>query len=130
LKPSYRNERQAFKMPEEVELSRVQFVREQDGAPEQELKRRLAEMFAAGAPDNAVRRAYLAVIRHEGQQPLSVALCLRCEAGVSKALVDRVGEIFAGMFNQAMTLDIVFVDEGQEKELGKVCKPFVDREEK
>jgi hypothetical protein len=113
--------------PEEVESSRVEFLREQDGVPERELKRRLSDLFAERG-GGGVRRAYLAIIRHHGQAPLSVALCLRVDGGPDRALVDSVGKVFASLFNERMFLDIVFVDEAQEVELARVCKPFVAAE--
>ena len=107
------------KHPEEIQVPQLQFLGEQDGPPERELKSRLAEFFRR---DQSVNTAYLARVAY-GDTSLAVTLCLRSQFGPDRGLAEKVGTIFASMFGGHEHLDI-FLSEAQEAELMKVCKPF------
>jgi hypothetical protein len=97
----------------------VQFLREQDGAPERLLKARLAELFMH---EKAVQRAYLAQIR-AGEQA-GVALCIKAISGQERSLAQKVGAIFAAIFGAHEHLDILFLSDTQETSLKSVCSSF------
>jgi primosomal protein N' len=52
-----------------------------------------------------------------------VALCLRGD-NVDSGLLGEIGAVFAPMFSKEAHLDLIIVDEEQEDELAKVCRPF------
>lgn len=112
---------QSEKQPEHFRAPQVVFLGEQDGAPERELKSRLAQLFAA---EQSVSRAYLARVAYGDSPAKSVTLCLRAKAASDKGVVERVGEIFASMFGRHEHLDTMFISDVQEGELAKCCRPF------
>jgi hypothetical protein len=105
--------------PKEIHVPRVDFLGEQDGAVERELKTRLSAFFKR---DRSVYTAYLARVGVVGQA--SVALCLKSQFGPDRGLAEKVGSIFRTIFNAQTHLDIIFLSEAQETELAKVCRPF------
>jgi hypothetical protein len=109
------------KPPQEMHVSEVQFLGEQDGAPERLLKARLSEFFQR---DKSVHRAYLTRTRIEGQA--SVALCVKTQFGADRGLAEKIGAIFGMIFNADEHLDIVFLSEQQESQLKRVCSTFFD----
>ena len=103
----------------ELRVSNLQFVHEQDGAPERLLKDRLVQSFNRRAD---VQRAYLAQVNAGGQ--LGVALCLRSLRGPDRGLVDDISDIFAAVFAAHEHLDVLFLNDDQESVLRSVCAPF------
>ena len=105
--------------PQEIRVSQVQFLGEQDGCPEGLLKKQLTEFFRR---DRSVHRAYLAKVSLEGQG--SVALCLKTQFGADRGLAEKIAGIFGMIFNAHEHLDIIFLSDEQESELAKVCSAF------
>ncbi len=122
-----------------VDPRHIEFLYEQDGEIERELKRRLVPLLEAA---EGVRAGYLAVADyHDGSRP-SVVLCVRrsrrggyasavlralrvrADNGVDHALIREVGKVFAEIFNSTEHLDVFFVDARQESEVRAVCAPF------
>jgi hypothetical protein len=104
----------------ELQAPDVQFLGEQDGPPERELKRRLSNFFRT---EQTVCTAYLARVTY-GSNLFAVALCVRLREGSEEQIVERVGAIFSGMFGAHEHLDIIFPSQQQEAELAAVCDPF------
>ena len=96
----------------------MQFLGEQDGAPERLLKRRLVEFFMR---DNGVQRAYLAQIRVAEQ--VGVALCIRTISGPDN-VAQEIGAIFGAIFGAHEHLDILFLSDVQEASVRTACSPF------
>jgi hypothetical protein len=113
--------RNARRAPQEIQVSTVHFVCEQDGPPERMLKQKLTGFFAR---DKSVKAAYLAKVGYGDQNNEGVALCLRTEFGPDKGMASKIGTIFASLFGAQEHLDLLFVDEKQESELKRVCPPF------
>jgi SseB protein C-terminal domain len=111
---------------EEFQVPQVRFLGEQDGAPERELKCRLAQFFQS---DQSITTAYLARVAY-GDECFAVALCLRAQLGPDRDLAGKVGKIFASLFGGHEHLDIIFLSKIQEAELVSVCKPFFATGEK
>jgi hypothetical protein len=103
---------------------RVEFLGEQDGPPERELKALLREELQ-GNP--AIERAYLARIGFAPDASPSVALCIAPNSAESIALIDSVRRVFASSFARDTYLDILFPSEEQEVDLRRVCLPFFER---
>ena len=106
---------------DEMQVPQVIFLAEQDGPTERELKEQLVQFFVSSS---AMKSAYLARISYDRSSAPVVALCLRAEAAQNHFVTEDVGSIFSSMFATAEHLDIVFLDELQEIELLKVCRPF------
>jgi hypothetical protein len=105
--------------PQEMRVSEVHFLGEQDGPPERLLKNRLTEFLQR---DKSVHRAYLTKASFEGQA--GVALCLKTQFGADRGLAEKIGAIFGTIFNAHEHLDIIFLSDQQESELIKVCSAF------
>jgi hypothetical protein len=115
------------KKSEEVRVHEIRFLGEQDGPPERLLKDRLADFFRR---DGSVSRAYLARVDFGEGKEASVVLALRTQFGPDKGMVEKVGTIFADVFNAKEHLDIMFLTDTQEAELTKACQPFFEQGER
>lgn len=115
------------KKSEEVRVREIRFLGEQDGPPERLLKEKLADFFRR---DGSVSRAYLARVDFGEGKNASVVLGLRTQFGPDKGMVEKVGAIFAFVFNAKEHLDIMFLTDGQEAQLTKACKPFFEQSER
>jgi len=113
------------KKHEEIIARKIRFLGEQDGSPEQFLKNKLAEFFRR---DGSVSRSYLAKIDYGEGKNAGVVLGLRTQFGPDKGMVEKIGAIFAFVFNAKEHLDIMFLTDSQEAELSKVCKPFFQQD--
>jgi len=109
------------KSPQKIYARSFRFLGEQDGPPERILKAKLIEFFKR---DQSVRAAYLARTDFGEGSAAGVALCLRTQFGADKGMVDKIGAIFATVFNARMHLDIVFLIDDQEEALKRLCQPF------
>ena len=74
--------------------------------------------------DQSATKAYLAKVRLGNEQINSVALCVRTLFGTDNGMVEKIGTIFASVFNAQEHLDIVFLSDEQEASLITVCQPF------
>ena len=99
----------------------VTFVGEQDGPPEEELKRRLAALFGRYP---RVRRAYLAIVEYAGSSTRHVAVCVQSANAEDEALAGEISGAFRSLFGSHEHLDTIFLQESQEAQLAGVCKPF------
>ena len=59
-----------------------------------------------------------------------MVLGLRTRFGTDKRMVEKVGAIFASIFNSQEHLDIIFLTDGQEAQLTKVCEAFFEQSER
>jgi hypothetical protein len=110
-----------MKDSEQFRVGLLRFIGEQDGPPERELKSRLAQLFSC---EQSIWRAYLARVAYADLASNAVALCLRAPSDADPNVVDKVGKVFASMFVHREHLDIVFINDVQESELTKCCRPF------
>ena len=102
---------------------RIEFLGEQDGPAERELKARIS-----GALDlfPSVHRAYLARVEFEPGDGVSVALCLAADQP-DPAVVRTIQKEFHGLFAQGAFLDILFVSAEQESDVARVCSAFYEQ---
>ena len=109
--------------PTERREPRIEFLGEQDGPPERELK----SLLRIELPRlNAIKRAYLARIGFSPGAAPSVALCLVGTSADTRTIAEYIGELFASQFSKDAHLDIVFIDSEQEGDLRRVCLPFYE----
>ena len=111
------------KKSEEVRVREVRFLGEQDGPSERLLKEKLADFIRR---DRSITRAYLARGDFGKGRDASVVLGLRTQFGPDKGMVEKIGAIFASVFNPKEHMDIMFLTDSQEVQLAKACKPFFD----
>jgi hypothetical protein len=52
-----------------------------------------------------------------------VALCIRSEKP-DRALVKKIGNVFADQFGATHHMDIIFLQDAQERDVAKVSQPF------
>jgi hypothetical protein len=109
----------------ELHRSKIRFIAEQDGAIEEDLKRRLIGVFRH---HKTVKGAYLAAVDYGDLTTYGVALCIRALSSPDKALVESIGAIFASLFSPKEHLDILFISDEQEKSLLRVCRAFFEEE--
>jgi len=106
---------------EQIHVSKIRFVSEQDGPPERELKSSLIALFEN---ERGVKSAYLARVTYGDQSPVIVALCLRVQSGSNRGIAESAGRVFASMFGKHQHLDVIFLSFAQEAEAAKVCRSF------
>ena len=109
------------KAPEIFTPSRIQFLGEQTGPVEDEVKAALRQILT-GAPD--VQKAYLARVSYGDSTPYSVALCICSTSPEAPILLKQLGSAFAAIFKADQRLDILFMRPDQEEDVRKVCRPF------
>jgi len=107
----------------QIRIQQLHFLGEQDGPPEQELKKQLTA-FLGGA--HWVRVAYLARVTYEDKGCATVALCVRGQPGQARVFAERVGRVFASIFGSHEHLDIIWLAPEQEAALMQVCQPFFE----
>jgi hypothetical protein len=115
-----REKGEEWETAKEIRNPSVQFLGELDGEKEKNFKKKLAEFFAR---DRSVNSAYLARIIGYGI-PATAALCLRTQFGSDKGMMEKIGKIFAHVFDIEENLNVIFLTVEQESSLAKVCQPF------
>jgi len=102
----------------------LQFIGEQDGEPERELKRRIGNYLSSSSVSC---RAYLARVKYseeeDDDEEFSVSLCIGGIAP-SDTIISDVGKIFSAMFRTDEYLDVIYISERQEDTLKRVANPF------
>jgi hypothetical protein len=110
--------------PETICPPRIEFVGEQSGPVEDDLKARFRQVFRNSVN---VQRAYLARLSYgEPSSAHSVALCIFSSTDVDQSLQEHLGKIFTELFKPGEHLDILFVRSDQEEQLKSVCRPFYE----
>ena len=99
----------------------VQFLGEQDGVPEGQLKAAFNFVFAEH-PN--VQRAYLAQARYAISGPHNVPLCLVANSHDDEALLRELSDTFVRLFRSEVHMDLLFLSPDQEEALARVCRPF------
>lgn len=103
---------------------RIQFIADQDGLPERELKATLTKLFDQ---HGSVGRAYLVRVKYDEAPEISVALCLASATPTDAPLVDGIRKAFAARFQTGNHLDILFVSASEVPRLERTSVPFYSR---
>jgi hypothetical protein len=101
----------------------IQFLGQQDGPIEQEIKARWKSILVT-FPD--VLRAYLAIASFDPFTAHQVVLSICSQTGEDPLLIDALIKPFREMFNAATSIDILFLDGAQEADVKKVCRAFYE----
>jgi len=107
-----------------VPLQEIQFICEQDGLPEKELKTKLTKTFIQ---DKGIQKAYLARVSYRCSDEYLVALCLSISSGNEVSRVKKVSKYFSSIFGQNQHLEVLFLDSELESCVSKVCTPFYEK---
>lgn len=110
--------------PRQRRERRVEFIREQSGQAEDDLKQQLLPVLRR---HGAVERAYLAQVGFAPGSALGISLCLAPASARQRAIVDEVGVVFSGLFDAGQDLDVMFISKEQEEDLARVAAPFYER---
>lgn len=110
-----------LKKIQQLRVSCLEFVTEQVGDAEAELKERLVRIFQR---NTQVMLAYLVNVRYPNAHQIKVALCLKHSTGQDFELVREVGAEFGRMFNSEESLDIMFLKGDEEERIALVARPF------
>lgn len=113
----------ASRPTEQLALAPPRFLGEQNGLHEQRLKQALADLLKREA---TVAKAWLCRIAYD-DDTTGVALGLKTDRGEREQLVERIGAIFASMFNRDAHLDVIFLSDRRHAEIEKVCPAFYQR---
>jgi hypothetical protein len=84
----------------------INFLCEQDGSPEQLLKRALVTAFDS---KGMVDRAYLVRVDYGDPSSYEVALCVVAKEKDQKAILKEVAACFSRIFNRETHLDTLFL---------------------
>jgi hypothetical protein len=109
---------------EQSTVSTVNFLAEQDGPPERELKQALAEAFAQ---IGSVATAYLALVDYGRPDEQNVALCIATDEADPAEIVATAGRVFHSMFSSEASLDILPLSKEAQSRISLVCPPFFTR---
>jgi hypothetical protein len=101
--------------------SKVEFLADQDGPFERELKARWSAVLKTHPTS---LRAYLAQVRLSDTQTPSVALIVITTNGADTALLGKLAAEFKGVMASSQFVDVLFFGEAQESRLSNVCRPF------
>jgi hypothetical protein len=100
---------------------RIHFLGEQDGPPEQELKRQLSDYLRC---EHEIKKAYLVQIAYDAASTPEVALCLVGEQTNLRQIVQCVETIFKELFQTTDSIEVLFLNELQRTEVNLVARPF------
>ncbi len=117
------NQNMAMNPPQKSVVTDIEFLGEQDGNSEQEIK---AEWRHILDSYRLVSRAYLAIVRYGTEEDRYVALCLSSVANEDSALIESLHRPFS-KFRSTESLDIIFLTPEMENNLKKVCRTFFER---
>ena len=106
---------------QQLKVRRVEFLGEQLGHAETEIKEKFIKIFEA---NRRVVLAYLVTVRYPDAEQPKVALCLTHSTGKDLALVQELGAEFRRMFNVQESLDIMFIKPGEMERIATVARPF------
>jgi hypothetical protein len=100
---------------------KVHFLGELEGPPVQELKRQLSNYLSC---EHEIRKAYLVRIARDASPTPKLALCLVGERTNAIQVAQTVGAIFTELFPGAESMEIVFLNDSQMREVNILAQPF------
>ena len=104
-----------------IQVLAIEFLDEQRGPVEEELKQRWTAYFRT---ELSVSKAYLVRARYDNSGVTHVALCIEATDQNRQQIVRQTTGVFHEMFNRSQSLDVVFLRPDQEQRVASVSKPF------
>lgn len=120
----YPQKRGAVPAPLSFMPEAVDFIGEQRGETENELKTAFRVILAATP---TALNAFLARVYRGNASTPSVAVCIRSAIGVDDKLEERLSGAFRARFRRDQQLDVLFLLEPEEQRLREVCAPFYEK---
>ena len=111
-------------LAEVVAPRNVDFIGEQTDPADEQRKARLRLIFEQ--TPRVFRRAYLARVSYGEPGVSSVVLCVRNIDSIEQTLHKGFKHMFGEISRRGDFYDCMIMDEEQERELRKVCKPFYE----
>jgi len=111
------------KATKRLNVRTVEFVGEQDGPIERELKARLLPLLLR---DDRIGEAYLVRATYDDDDQVVVVLAVDRDRPDS-AFVDSVAATFATLFRYPEHLDTLFLKSSDKERIRIVCRPFFIR---
>jgi hypothetical protein len=115
-----------LKKVQQLKVLRVEFLAEQVGDAETELKGKFVRIFQTNMQ---VVLAYLVTVRYPDADQIKVALCLKHSTGKDLRLVQEIGAEFGRMFNHQESLDIMFLKPEEAERIASIARPFYRSDE-
>jgi len=112
------------RLPEMIRPDEIKFLGEQEGKAEDQFKVNMSRLFAN--QPGIFRRAYLARVSYGEPSICSVLLCLRNIESIEHELQRGFKYMFSEICRVGDFYDSIMLNEEQEQELRKVCKPFYE----
>ena len=109
---------------EELTVTKINFIGEQDGIPEQNFKTAINILLKK---HENILSAFLARVDYGNPEEFNVALCIRSNEKDNVGFKKEAGEIFSAQFGAQEHLDIVFLRKEQEADIRKICSPFYEK---
>jgi hypothetical protein len=113
-----------FKKRGSITVTSINFLCEQQGHSEDELKQRLSGYFRS---EFAISIAFLLRVRYGDSADQHVALCIYSDGVDQKSAQEHISEIFRGMFKSDQSIDIIFLDSHKMQPALHAGKPFYVR---
>jgi len=112
------------RLAEIITPSEVKFIGQQIGSAEDEFKLKMSHFFQVDP--KIIKRAYLVRLSYGESPAPSVVLCIRLLDEFEHELHRGSRHIFGEIHRRGDSYDHMLIDEDQEQELKKVCKPFYE----
>jgi hypothetical protein len=113
------------KLGEVIVPPRVEFLGEQTDAADEQKKTTLRWIFEQTTP-RVFQRAYLARVSYGEPGVSSVLLCFRNIDSIERKLEKGFKHMFGEINRRGDFYDCMMIDEEQERQLRRVCKPFYE----
>ena len=105
----------------ELRVPSPQFLGEQDGPNEREIKDQWVAVLAQTVD---VKKAFLVRTIAGSDGSPNVMLCIFPSIADPHALVQKLADLFRAKFDTDTFVDIVFLNSAQEADVSRVAKPF------
>ncbi len=115
----------AVELGEIIVPPKVEFLGEQTDPADDQKKATLRWVFEQTTP-RVFQRAYLAKVSYGEPGVSSVLLCFRNVDSIEERLHRGFKHMFGEINRRGNFYDCMIIDEEQERELKKVCKPFYE----
>lgn len=110
-------------LPEVIVPQNLIFIGEQTDPADEQKKATLRWIFEQS---RVFRRVYLARVSYGEPGVSSVVLCFRNIDTIEEKLSKGLKHMFGELRRKGSTYDCMIIDEEQERELRKVCRPFYE----
>jgi hypothetical protein len=116
-----RNLFQRKKAHTRIQVLSIEFLGEQTGPVEDELKQRWTSYFRT---ELSISKAYLVRTRYDNSGAAHISLCIQATDHNHRQILKQTTDVFREMFNPSQSLDVIFLSSDEEQRVAGVCTPF------